>query len=207
MLRSRATPAFALLLVALIASACDTGFKFSTSPSDQKGSAPTVPSSSSGSTSTTSDAPMCASADLQAKSGSRQNPNGVGGAVGDVIIFNSKTTACQLRGAPVLDLLTASGSPVSVQDAASVSPAVAPVVLQPKGKSTAELVFTWENWCRANPGPLEMQIGLADSGGTLVAPFEARLGTYVPACVTPDKPSVLRVQYAYEAAGASKLKA
>ena len=152
--------------------------------------------------------PQCArSRDLKAKSGSRQNPNDVGGAVGDVIISNSKTTACQLLGAPVLHLLTVSGSPIAVQDAASVSPKVASVVLQPKGKSTAELVFTWENWCRANPGALEMQIGLAQSEGTLVAPFETRSGTYIPACVTPDKPSVLRVQYAYVAAGASKLQA
>jgi hypothetical protein len=205
--RSAARPALALLLVTLLASACDTGFKFSTSPSDQKGPAATVPSAGSGSTATTSDAPMCLSGDLQAKSGSKQNPNDVDGAIGDVIIYNSKTTPCQLRGAPTLHLLRASGSPLTVQDAASVSPAAAPVVLQPKGKSTAELVFTWQNWCEANPGALEMQIGLAEKKGTLIAPFETRLGAYVPACVTPGKPSELRVQYAYVAAGANKLQA
>jgi len=205
-LRPAARPAVALLLIAILASACDTGFKFSTSPSDQKGPASTVPSGGSGSTSTTSDAPMCVSADLQAKSGSKQNPNDVGGAIGDVIIYNSKTTPCQIRGAPTLHLL-ASGAPLAVDDAASVSPTVAPVVLQPKGKSTAELVFTWQNWCRADPGALEMQIALAEKKGTLIAPFETGRGTYIPACVTPDKPSELRVQYAYVAAGANKLQA
>jgi hypothetical protein len=206
-LRPPARSVVALLLIAIIASACDTGFKFSTSPSDQKGPASTVPSGSSGSTSTTSDAPMCVSADLQAKSSTKQNPNDVGGAIGDVIIYNSKTTPCQIRGAPTLHLLGATGSPLTVQDAASVSPAAAPVVLQPRGKSTAELVFTWQNWCRADPGALEMQIGLAEKKGTLIAPFKTRRGTYIPACVTPDKPSELRVQYAYVAAGANSLQA
>ncbi len=80
-------------------------------------------------------------------------------------------------------------------------------MLQPKGQSTAELVFTWQNWCTANPGALEMEIDLAQGNGTFVAPFEARLGDYIPACVMPDKPSTLRVQYAYVAAGANKLQA
>jgi hypothetical protein len=207
MLRSVLGPAFLLLVVGTLLSACDTGFKFSTSPSIQKGPGSQISSANSGSTSTTSDAPLCLSRDLVAKGGSRKNPNDVGGAVGDVIISNSAPTTCQLRGAPNLHLLRKAGSPMAVQGARSVSPVVAPVVLQPKGRSAAELVFTWQNWCGTNPGALAMQIDLAYGGGMLVAPLDSAVGNYVPTCVMPDKPSVLRVQYAYVSAGQGKVTA
>lgn len=196
-----------LLVSAILVSACDTGYKFSTSPSNQKEPGSQVSSANSGSTPTTSDAPLCTSRSLLAKGASRKNPNDVGGAVGDVIISDSAATACQLRGAPILHLLRGTGSQLSVRNAGSVSPVVSPVVLQPKGRSTAELVFTWQNWCGTNPGALIVQIDLANGGGLLAAPLDSRAGNYVPACSMPDTPSVLRVQYAYVAAGAAKVTA
>ena len=207
MVRLLLKPALLLLVVGMLVSACDTGYKFSTSPSNQKEARSQISSTSSGSTSTTSDAPMCTSRNLVAKGASRRNPNDVGGAVGDVIISDSAATACQLRGAPILHLLTRSGSPLAVRNPGSVSPVVAAVVVQPKGRTTAELVFTWQNWCGTNPGALVMQIDLANGGGLLVAPLDSRVGSYVPTCSMPKAPSVLSVQYAYVAAGAAKVTA
>lgn len=194
------------LAMATLVSACDTGYNFSTSPSDQHGvGALPSPQAGSASTPSTASAPPCKAQELTAKGGSKQNPNDVGGAIGDVIISNSATTACELRGAPTLRLLKRGGSAIGVQNGQSVSPVLPGVIVQPKGKTTAELVFTWQNWCGTAPGALEMQIALGDGRGDLVAPLDGHLGSYVPTCVRPNTPSVLRVQYAYVPAGATKL--
>jgi hypothetical protein len=191
-----------VIVVGVLLCACDTGYKFSTSPSDQH--LPGTGSSSPLNSPTTSAAPSCTARELSATSASRQNPNDVGGAIGEVIISDVAKNACELRGVPNLHLFERTGSPIQVENSQSVSPVLPPVVVQPKGKSTAELVFTWQNWCGAALGALEIQIDLGDGGGVVKAPMGTHPRNYVPTCTRPSTPSVLRVEYAYEAAGASK---
>jgi len=193
-----------VLIVGTMVSACDPGYNFS-STGNQRGPGSLSPSSlGSGSTTTTAGSPLCLARDLAAKGSSRQNPNDTGSAIGEVIISNSAQTACELRGAPSLHLLKLTGSPVQVQNATSVSPVLPPVVIQAKGKNEAELVFTWQNWCSTAPGSLKLQVDLANGGGAFVAPIDSPTASYVPACVRPNAPSVLRVQYAYVSAGTTK---
>jgi hypothetical protein len=186
-------------LTGIVASACDTGYKFSTSQ-------PGPGSQTSGSGSTTAapavSAPECLAGNLVARGGRRQDPGDPGGAIGDVMISNSARVACELSGVPSLGLRRVHGSALVVQDAHGESPTLAPVVVQPRGKSSAELVFTWQNGCGTNPGPLAMEIGLKN-GGKLIAPLNGALGSYVPTCDRPDTPSVLRVEYAYVPAGSA----
>lgn len=120
------------------------------------------------------------------------------------MISNSSGAACELKGAPSLELLSSHGTPLHVQDDRGGSPSLAPVIVAARGKSTAEMVFTWENWCGPEPGPLDMEIELS-SGGKLIAPLTGALGSYVPTCGRPDAPSVIRVEYAYVPAGSANL--
>jgi hypothetical protein len=188
-------------LTGIVASACDTGYKFTTS---QPGPGSQTSGSGSATTSPRALAPECLAGNLVARGGRRQDPGNPGGAIGDVMISNSARVACELSGVPSLGLRRVHGSALVVQDAHGETPTLAPVVVQPRGKSTAELVFTWQNWCGQNPGPLAMQIVLK-SGGKLIAPLNGALGSYVPTCDRPDTPSVLRVEYAYVPAGAANL--
>ena len=193
----------AMMIAGASLSACDTGYKFSTSPSN--GAASTQHTSAASSTTSTTPSAPCMARDLVAEGGSRQNPNDAGGAIGDVIISNSARAACELHGVPSLQLLQRNGPSLQIESAKSVSPTLPPVVVQPGGKSSAEIVFTWENWCKSPPGALEMKIVLAGGRGILTANISGRLGSYVPTCGRPDTPSVLRVQYAYVSAGNTKL--
>jgi hypothetical protein len=140
---------------------------------------------------------MCQAHDLAAKGGRRQDSDDVGGAIGDVVFSNTGTTACELRGVPSIRLAKANGMALDVTETKPSTPELPPVVVQPRGKSTAELVFTWTNWCSPSPGALHMQITLANGGGSVTAPLNGRLGDYVPTCGEPTMKSVLKVQYAY----------
>jgi hypothetical protein len=198
----------AVCLVALAAgvclAACDTGYKFSTSGS----SAPASGNGSPGATSSTAPAQTaapCTARDLVAKGGRRQDTNDAGGAIGDVVVSDPTTAPCELRGAPTIGLLKIDGAALNVSAASAVGPTLPPVVVEPRLKNAAELVFTWENWCGPAPGTLEMRISLPDGHGTFTAPLNGELGTYVPTCGRPGTPSVLRVEYAWVNAGGSKL--
>jgi hypothetical protein len=194
-------------LAGLAASACDTGYKFSISQRGP-GSLSAVPATDgSGTTSTTApvvSAPSCLAKDLTAKGGRRQDADDTGNAIGNVMISNFSGGACELRGAPGLELVSRDGTPLHVQDDRGATPELSPVVVAPRGKSTAEMVFTWANWCGPDPGPLDMEIDLT-SGGKLTAPLDGSLGSYVPTCGRPDAPSVIRVEYAYVPAGTADL--
>jgi hypothetical protein len=121
-----------------------------------------------------------------------------------VIITNSASAPCELKGNPSLELMTSAGHPIGVEVGDPITTSLPPVVLQARKHNAGELVFTWQNWCNAVPGALEMRIALASGGGTVVAPLDGQLGTYVPTCSRPNTPSTLRIQYAYVNAGASK---
>jgi len=196
-----------LCLAGVAASACDTGYKFSTSQPGPGSQTPATTADGSGKTRTSvpvAKAPSCLARNLMARGGRRQNPDDAGGAIGDVMISNSSGAACELRGAPGLELLSSRGTPLHVQDDRGGAPALAPVIVAARGKSTAEVVFTWDNWCGPEPGPLDMELDLS-TGGRLVAPLDGTLGSYVPTCGRPDAPSVIRVEYAYVPAGTANL--
>ncbi len=216
MRRTRPSSAFRTLakvgllvcLAGVSASACDTGYKFATSQPNPDAKNLEPGTQGSGATTTTAPvatAPPCRAKDLVARGGRRQDPSGAGGAVGDVMISSSAAVACELKGIPSLQIVRTNGSLLKIQNAKANTPALAPVVVEPKGKSTAELVFTWQNWCEPSPGTLLMLVGLSSGGGTLTAPLNGKLGSYVPTCGRPDAPSVLRVEYAYVPAGTANL--
>jgi hypothetical protein len=213
-LRNR-TAALALCAVAAFTAAtlggCDTGYKFSISSkstaSVPSATATPAPGVSGSTTSVPPDVPLCAATDLAARGGRRQNPDGGAGAIGDVIFADPGATACELKGIPVLRLVRTSGTALAVQNATPLSSGLAPVVVQAHGKGTAEMVFTWDNWCGAAPGALELQIILAGGRGTVAAPLNGQLGDYVPGCSKRGAPSVLRVQYAYVNSGSAPLTA
>ncbi len=196
-----------ICLAGVAASACDTGYKFSVSQPGPGSQTPVPSTGGSRTTSTTApvaSAPSCLAKDLTARGGRRQDPDDAGNAIGNVMISNSSGAACELRGIPSLELLSRDGTPLHVQDDRGATPSLAPVVVAPRGRSTAEMVFTWANWCGPDPGPLDMEIDLM-GGGKLTAPLDGSLGSYVPTCGRPDAPSVIRVEYAYVPAGASNL--
>jgi len=187
---------------------CDTGYKFAISPRSTVRVPSTATPDTGTSTSTTrvpGDVALCDASDLVARGGRRQNPDGGPGAIGDVIFANLSATACELKGIPGLRLVRADSTSLAVQDASPLSSALSAVVVQPHEKSTAEMVFTWDNWCEAAPGPLDMQISLTGGRGIVVAPLDGQLGSYVPGCSQRDSASVLRVQYAYVDSGSAPL--
>jgi hypothetical protein len=198
----------AVLLAGLSIAACDTGYKFGSAPGGRgPGSLGPDPSSASGATpsSVLASAPPCTAGDLIAKGGRRQDPDDAGDAIGNLIMSDSSANPCELRGVPVVDLLTSAGRPLGVEVAAPVTQNLPPVVLQSRARNSGEVVFTWQNWCASPPGALEMRLGLAAKGGTLLVPLDGQLGSYVPICSNPKKPSTLRIQYAYVNAGTTKI--
>src|ERR1700733_14057107 len=109
----------AVCLLALAAgvclAACDTGYKFSTSGNQAPGSGGAA--SGNGATSSTARAPTaapCTARDLIAKGGRRQDANDAGGAVGDVVVSDPTTAACELRGAPSIGLVKVGGAALDV---------------------------------------------------------------------------------------------
>jgi len=199
----RALIVFGTILAAAGAAGCDTGYKFATpNTASGSGSGTSLPAVGA-TTSTTAPAEPCDAADLTASGGRRQDPNDAGGAVGNVVIANPTSHACELSGIPAIELLTKAGHPLKVDLSPPITAAMAPVHLDAHGRTTAQLVFSWSNWCTASPGSLVLQIRLAGGHGTLTSPLDSKQGQYVPTCDRPGTPSVLRVQYAYVDAGPS----
>jgi Protein of unknown function (DUF4232) len=210
-------------IAAVTLSACDTGYKFTT-PSSILPSGTTVPGGTAttdslpgptssinpkGSASTgggLESAPGCVAAQLAAEGGRRKDSNDSGWAIGDVIITNSSTAACELQGVPLVHLYTAGAKQLGVNYQLPPTPTtLTGVVIQPKESNSAEMVFVWKNWCSSAPGDLDLRVQLSDGGGTFQAPLDGSLGTYVPECSSPSSPSVIEVQYAYVPAGQTKL--
>jgi hypothetical protein len=199
--------AFCVLVLGALVCGCDTGYKFS-SPNAGRGPGSISPGGGDATTtpaSTVASAPLCNAAVLTAKGGRRQNQNDAGGAIGDVIITNSAAAPCELKGNPSIELMTSAGRSLGVEVGDPITTSLPAVVLQARQHSAGELIFTWQNWCDPAPGAMEMRIVLASGRGDLVAPLDGQLGTYVPTCFRPGTPSILRIQYAYVNAGASKL--
>lgn len=200
-------------LFGVFLSACDSGTDFAIKSTDLPGSSfhtstpgASVPTTAGTPTTVaTAGVAPCTAGDLVAKAGSSNNPNDPGSAIGNALIGDYATTACQLKGVPTIELLKANGELLDVTDGPPISPALAAVVIQPSQSTSAELVFTWSNWCSAAPGALTMQIDLANTGGVLDAPLNGSRGAYVPTCSRPGSPSVIRVQYAYINAGPVKV--
>jgi hypothetical protein len=194
-----------LILAGSLAAACDTGYKFATPTNDSDSFTPAGSPASTSPSTTVASAPLCSASHLVAEGGRRQNSNNPSAAIGDILISNSGSTPCELSGLPTLKLLTLDRVVLKVNEGKADTKALPPVVIEPKAADSAELVFTWENWCGAAPGQLVMQVTLAGRQGVLLAPLDGQLGAYTPSCSRPVSPSVLSVQYAYVNSGATKL--
>lgn len=192
-----------MLLAAGALSGCDPGYKFATNaPGSTSGVIGTVATTT---TTVAPDEPPCAARQLRAQAGSRENAAVGGGAIGDVIFTNDSGSACQMEGMPAISLFETSGRRLDVRSGSPLNKARPGVVVGANNETTAELVFTWQNWCAQAPGALVMKVQLADGGGSVSAPVTGHLGSAVPTCSLPDQPSILRVQYAYVSSGARSI--
>jgi len=159
------------------------------------GSSPPRSSAPAASLSAASSARLCLASALRARGG-REGENL--GAHGDIWFTNTGLRPCILRGTPRLTLLRADGSALAVHPARSPQPFSQTVVLAPGKPRAAWLEVYWSNWCGPPPGPLHLQISLADGRGTLTSTFDGPPdGHYVPVCVARHRPSTLAVIDAY----------
>jgi hypothetical protein len=196
----------------LVSCACDSGYNFAIQQKNLPGSSfhTSTPSSTLASTvpvvptTTPPNEPACTAGDLVAKGGSSQNPGDPGSAIGQVLIVNDTPSACQVDGIPSIELLKSNGQLLGVESGAPLQKALNAVVIEANKASSAELVFTWTNWCQSAPTDLTMQLDLANAGGILDAPLDGSRGTYIPTCSRPGTPSILRVQYAYVDSGTAQ---
>jgi hypothetical protein len=159
------------------------------------GSAPPASPAPAASLSAASPAQLCTASALHAQGG-RQGENM--GAHGDIWFTNIGPRPCILRGIPRIAMLRADGSPLAVHREGSPQPFSHTVVLAPGKPRAAWLEVYWGNWCGPPPGPLRLQISLANGRGTLTSTFDGPPdGHYVPVCLARNRPSTLAVIDAY----------
>jgi hypothetical protein len=159
------------------------------------GSSPSRSPGPGASLSAASPVQLCTASALRARGG-RQGENM--GAHGDISFTNVGTHPCILRGIPRITLLSASGTPLAVHRARSPVPFSHTVVMAPGKPHAAWLEVYWSNWCGPPPGPLHLQITLANGRGTLTSTFDGPPdGHYVPLCLAHGRPSTLAIIDAY----------
>lgn len=143
---------------------------------------------------------LCHASDLRAMAG-REGENQ--GAHGDILITNTGSAACLLRGVPAVRIVSSAGAGLAIAPLRPASGAGHPLVLPAGGHGAALATIYWSNWCGSRPGPLDLRLRLPGAG-VLVLPFDGPPGyAYVPACVRRGKPSTVLVISAYRRAPGS----
>lgn len=124
--------------------------------------------------------------------GGRSDGGFVGHAAGTVVINNTGTSACQLGGSPTIALIGLGGV-LSVQQVPGV--ALGPVTLAPGG--SASFTIDWANWCRADPGTVQISLGFP-GGGSVRGPLDGPPGSnFVPGCLNIFQPSTVSLEHGY----------
>ncbi len=133
----------------------------------------------------------CQGPDLTVRGG-RQGENG--GAHGDILITNTSRGACTLDGPPTVEILKATGDPLVIWPLSNTLPPG--VLLLNPGQSATAAIY-WSNWCKANPGALDIAIRLATR--TITGPFDGPPDyNYIPDCTNLTGSSTLQVTQSYQ---------
>jgi hypothetical protein len=141
-------------------------------------------------TATSSTTRPCVASDLRGRGG-RQGESG--GAHGDIELTNTATTACGLVSLPSVTLRSgATELPLEQRPPSDLAPSSRLMRIEPS--ATAGLTLYWSNWCKPDPGPLQVEMTLPSGGGILIVPFNGPPNyDYVPRCDAPEQSSTLQI--------------
>jgi hypothetical protein len=131
--------------------------------------------------------PTCTAGQLNGESGW----GGVeGSANGDITLRNTgEPCTLDIRGAGITLLAHGVALPLRTQPAGQ-GRIVEPRVLPADG--TADVIAYWFNWCKPNPGPLQVSLTLPSGGAPVIFPFNRGLPpSFVPRCDQPNSPSMI----------------
>lgn len=138
----------------------------------------------------------CSANDLVIRGG--RESDGIFYAVAGYVQFtNDGRRACRLSGSPRVSVLSRDGSALTLRYRISRRAVLTPRVLPAGLHWSAELEAVWENWCGADPGPLEVRVRLP-GGGSVTHGFNGPPGAaLVPGCLDATKPSSLVLTNAF----------
>jgi hypothetical protein len=136
---------------------------------------------------------LCRSADLETSSNSSVTNEAV--TIG-VTLMNKTGYACQLQGAPQVELLGADGSPLLIQYLAAnlnQTPPIPTTLYIIPGES-AIVSMTWSNACPQLPEKISLRLTLANSETLEITPENIP----APPCGDKTQPSILTISpYSY----------
>jgi hypothetical protein len=111
---------------------------------------------------------------------------------GTVVVDNISNYECVLRLEMRISLIRRDGIHLNVHEPTSTK-AIPSILL--RARRSTDLILYWENWCRANPGPLTISIALAGGNGAVSGSFNGPPDdNSVPGCIKTTGPSSLQLQ-------------
>lgn len=139
---------------------------------------------------TSANIPTCQAKDLTIHGGRQGAP--FRSVAGTVDVVNVTTNQCVLQVEMRVSLIRRDGMRLDVHE---VMPAKAIPSIRLRAKRSTVLIFYWENWCQANPGPLTISIALDGRAGALSGSFNGPPDDNdVPGCIKRASPSSLQLQ-------------
>jgi hypothetical protein len=147
-----------------------------------------------GSVATTSAAALASATACQAKDlavhGGRQG-SPFQSVEGTVAVVNVSTFRCVAHVGTPFSLIQNDGVRLELHELTPMK-AIPSIVL--RAKRSTVLILSWNNWCRAHPGPLAISITLAGGAGVVSGPFHGPPNyNAVPGCINHADPSSLKL--------------
>jgi hypothetical protein len=134
--------------------------------------------------------PECRANDLTIHGGRQGAP--FQSVAGTVVVVNVSAYRCLLHVEMRISLIQRDGAHLDVHEPMSTK-AIPSILL--RAKSSTVLILYWENWCRANPGPLTISIALTGGAGEVSGSFNGPPDDLdVPGCIKRTSPSGLQLQ-------------
>jgi hypothetical protein len=144
----------------------------------------------------------CRAANLSAQA---DYQGATGSMAGSIILTNTGSGACVLRGTPKMQLLDGNGQPLKTEQKTMTLDGTEQAVTLEPGQQ-ASLFFVWANWCPAGTaetaaaspidGGVSFQVTLPHDGGSFTVAAKRSDGTpdtLVPRCDALDRASTLSV--------------
>jgi hypothetical protein len=140
----------------------------------------------------------CRPGDLRIRAG-RESDGSFVAASATVQFENVSASACTLRQPPHVTVLRPDGTPLAIRWRRAPHFRLTPQRLAPgASRWTAVIGVVWENWCRPDPGPLEISVRLGGARTSLVTSFQGPPAyDFVPGCGRRSDPSVGWLMSAY----------